>query len=373
MSASDPPARVTLADVARRAEVSLKTASRALNAEPYVTEHTRQRVLDAAVELGYERNAAATLLASGHRSDTVGLITADLSNPFYTVLAVGIESALRESGMRLSVASSAESPEQEWSLASAFASAQARAIIVASSMRDHAPYAALISRGIPVVFVDRPAVGIDADAVVFDDIDGGRAAAQHLLAHGHRTVAFLGDYDWLPTSRGRLEGITERLRVGAGSGSGVGSGASAGAGVGECFGSGSGTGTGSVDDAATLIVRMGVHGPDDAAACTAELLALDEPPTAIVAGNNRIMLGVAAQSRRLDPARRPALLGFDDFEWSDVVGISVVAGDAAHMGEGAARRALARMGDREARPTHTTLPMRLIERGSGERLAADVV
>lgn len=361
MSASDPPARVTLADVARRAEVSLKTASRALNAEPYVTEHTRQRVLDAAVELGYERNAAATLLASGHRSDTVGLITADLSNPFYTVLAVGIESALRESGMRLSVASSAESPEQEWSLASAFASAQARAIIVASSMRDHAPYAALISRGIPVVFVDRPAVGIDADAVVFDDIDGGRAAAQHLLAHGHRTVAFLGDYDWLPTSRGRLEGITERLRVGAGSGSGVGS------------GSGSGTGTGSGDDAATLIVRMGVHGPDDAAACTAELLALDEPPTAIVAGNNRIMLGVAAQSRRLDPARRPALLGFDDFEWSDVVGISVVAGDAAHMGEVAARRALARMGDREARPTHTTLPMRLIERGSGERLAADVV
>ncbi|WP_294945249.1 LacI family DNA-binding transcriptional regulator [uncultured Microbacterium sp.] len=352
MSASDPPARVTLADVARRAEVSLKTASRALNAEPYVTEHTRQRVLDAAVELGYERNAAATLLASGHRSDTVGLITGDLSNPFYTVLAVGIEGALRESGMRLSVASSAESPEQEWSLASAFASAQARAIIVASSMRDHSPYAALISRGIPVVFVDRPAVGIEADSVVFGDVDGGRAAAEHLLARGHRRIAFLGDYDWLPTSRGRLAGITERLRTDSGAAGSAGD---------------------DGGDASSLVVRMGVHGPDDAAACTAELLALQEPPTAIVAGNNRITLGVAAQSRRLDPDRRPALLGFDDFEWSDVVGISVVAGDAAHMGEVAARRALARMGNREELPTQTTLPMRLIERGSGERLAADPV
>lgn len=352
MSASDPPARVTLADVARRAEVSLKTASRALNAEPYVTEHTRQRVLDAAVELGYERNAAATLLASGHRSDTVGLITGDLSNPFYTVLAVGIEGALRESGMRLSVASSAESPEQEWSLASAFASAQARAIIVASSMRDHSPYAALISRGIPVVFVDRPAVGIEADSVVFGDVDGGRAAAEHLLARGHRRIAFLGDYDWLPTSRGRLAGITERLRTDSGAAGSAGD---------------------DGGDASSLVVRMGVHGPDDAAACTAELLALQEPPTAIVAGNNRITLGVAAQSRRLDPGHRPALLGFDDFEWSDVVGISVVAGDAAHMGEVAARRALARMGNREELPTQTTLPMRLIERGSGERLAADPV
>ena len=350
MNPSDSPVRVTLADVARHAEVSLKTASRALNAEPYVTERTRQRVFEAAVELGYERNAAAALLASGQRSDIVGLITGDLSNPFYTVLAVGIEGALRESGMRLSVASSAESPEQEWLLASAFASAQARAIIVASSMRDHAPYAALISRGIPVVFVDRPAVGIEADSVVFGDVDGGRAAAEHLLTHGHHRIAFLGDYDWLPTSRGRLDGIAERLRTDS---------AMAGR-VSEDAG-----------DASSLSVRMGVHGPDDAAACTAELLALDEPPTAIVAGNNRITLGVAAQLRRLDPGQRPALLGFDEFEWSDVVGISVVAGDAAHMGEVAARRALARMGDREARPMQTTLPMRLIERGSGERLAAD--
>lgn len=344
MSPSEPRARVTLADVARRAEVSLKTASRALNAEPYVTERTRQRVWDAAVDLGYERNAAATLLASGRRSDTIGLITGDLSNPFYAVLAMGIEEALRETGMGLSVASSAESPDHEWSLASGFASAQARAVIVASSMRDHAPYGALISRGIPVVFVDRPAVGVDADTVVFDDMEGGRVAAGHLLAHGHRRIAFLGDYDWLRTSRERLEGIAGRLGGDQGEGG---------------------------EDAAELLVRMGVHGPADAATCTAELLALPDPPTAILAGNNRIMLGVAAQVDRLAHARPPALLSFDDFEWSEVVGISVVAGDAERMGEIAARRALARMSDRESRPTHTSLPMRLIERGSGERLARD--
>lgn len=339
----DPPRRATLADVAGRAGVSLKTASRALSGEPYVSEATRQLVLGAAAGLGYERNAAASLLASGHRSDTVGFITGDLSNPFYSVLASGIESALSGRGMHLSVASSGESPELEWSLAEGFAAAQSRAIIIASAMRGHARYAALIARGIPVVFVDRPPVGIDADAVVFDDVDGGRIAAQHLYARGHRRIAFVGDFDWLSTSRGRLAGIDEQMRATIGAGAnGVGG------------------------EPMSGLVRMGVHDAASAGACVIDLLALNDPPTAIVAGNNRIMLGIAAQLRHLAPAERPALIGFDDFEWADVVDITVVAGDAERMGEVAARRALLRMSDRDGRASRTTLPMRLIQRGSGE-------
>lgn len=329
----------TLADVAREAGVSLKTASRTLNGEPYVTDATRQRVLAAVAALGYERNAAAALLASRHRFDTVGFVTGDLSNPFYSALASGIEGVLRERGMHLSVASSEESPEHEWQLAEAFASVQARALIVASAMQDHAAYASLVARGIPVVFVDRPAVGIDADAVVFADEDGGRIAADHLLAHGHRRIAFLGDFAWLPTSRGRLAGIEARL-------------AEAGA-------------SGEVD--ARVVAHMGVHDAADAEARVAGMLAGDAAPTAIVAGNNRIMLGAAAYLRRAPGVPTPALLGFDDFEWSEVVGATVVTGDAEKMGETAARRVLARIGDREAAAARTTLPMRLIARGSGER------
>lgn len=340
MSQEGASARATLMDVARRAEVSLKTASRALNGEPYVTEATRSRVIEAASALGYERNAAATLLASGHRSDTVGLITGDLSNPFYSMLAGGMESVLRERGMHLSVASSAESPEHEWSLATGLADAQARAIVVASSMRDHAPYAALHARGIPLVFVDRPPVGIDADAVVFDDVEGGRLAGVHLLQGGHRRIAFLGDFDWLSTSRGRLTGIGDVLR----------------AAVAEVGGAES-----------QFSVRMGVHDAAAATAVVAEMLALADPPTAIVAGNNRIMLGASAHLRHLPESERPALLGFDDFEWAEVIGATVVTGQTERMGEVAAQRALARMADRESASARTVLPMRLIARGSAER------
>lgn len=344
-----PLPRATLAEVARSADVSLKTASRALNGEPYVTEQTRQRVLDAAARLGYERNAAAALLASGQRSDTLGLITGDLSNPFYSILAVGIEESLRGNGMRLSVASSGESPDREWALVSEFAAARVRAIIVASSLRDHAAYADVLARGIPVVFVDRQPVGVDADAVVFDDVAGGRIAARHLLDIGHRRIAFLGDYDWLPTSRRRLAGIAAELQAAS-----------------------------PVHDGATAAafastVRMGLHSPAEAEVCVAELLEQPDPATAVIAGNNRITLGAAAHMRRMAPELRPALLGFDDFEWADVIGVSVIAGDAAKMGEIAASRALARMGDREARADRTVLGMRLIARGSGERVPAALI
>lgn len=349
ISDSSAPTHATLADVARKAGVSLKTASRALNAEPYVSEERRQRVLDAARELGYERNAAAALLARGRRSDTVGLITGDLSNPFYSVLASGIESVLRDSGMQLSVASSGESPEAEWELAEGLAATQVRAIVVASAMRSHGAYAAIVARGIPVVFVDRPPVGIEADAVVFDDEAGGRAAAGHLLARGHRRIAFLGDYDWLPTSRGRLAGIDHALAEVTGA-----TGASAPSSVPSRV------------TASECIVHMGLHTAADAAACTAELMARADPPTAIVAGNNRIMLGVAAQLRDTPVSRHPAVLGFDDFEWADVVRASVVTGDADRMGSIAARRALVRMTDRDAPVEHVRLPMELIVRGSAE-------
>lgn len=329
------PERITLSDVARAAGVSLKTASRALGGEPYVTDDTRRRVLEHAAHLGYERNAAASLLASGRRTDVVGFITGDLSNPFYSIVARGLENGLRERTMHLSVASSGESAEREWDLAQGFAATQARALVVASARREHAAYASVQARGIPVVFVDRPPESIAADSVVWDDRTGGALAAGHLVERGHRRIAFVGDYAWLPTTIERLAGIGDVLDP---------------AGI-----------------AWRDLVRTGAHEAAGAGDRVEELLALPDPPTAIVAGNNRIMLGVAARMSATPLASRPALVGFDDFEWSEVLGATVVTGDAEEMGCEAARLALARMSDRDRPVDVRVLPMRLIPRGSGER------
>ncbi|MEE6295017.1 LacI family DNA-binding transcriptional regulator [Georgenia wangjunii] len=337
MRPPSPVRRATLAQVAELAGVSLKTASRALGGEPYVSAATRTQVLAAARSLDYQRNTAASLLASGRLSDSISLITGDITNPFYSALAKGLEDAIRERGMHLSVANARESAEHEWRLARSLADHQTKAIVVVSAMADHSPYETLQARGIPVVFVDRPAEQVAADSVVLDNRGGGRAAASHLLRIGHRRIAFVGDYEWLPTHRERVAGMADVLGD---------------AGV-----------SGWRD-----LVRTGAHDPATARRHVRELLDLPEPPTAFVAGNNQVVLGLVEELTVLPPAgARPAVLGFDDFEWARVLGITVVAHDAGEMGAHAARLALARLSDRERAIETVVLPMTLVPRGSGER------
>lgn len=323
-------ARPTLAQVAARAGVSLKTASRALGGESYVSEKTLTSVLAAAAELDYQRNAAASLLASGRLADSLGLITGDFTNPFYSALAQAVEDEIRPRGMHLSVANSRESAEQEKRVAHDLADRQTKAVITVSAMTDHRDYAQLQARGIPVVFVDRPAENLAADSVVFDNREGGRLVARHLIGSGHQRIAFIGDYEWLPTYQQRLAGM------------------------------------GDVLDGSTVewrdLLRTDAHDVASSRECVRELLALDEPPTAIVAGNNRILLGVMEEISASDAS--PAVIGFDDPEWARVLGISVVAGDVEELGRCAARLALARLGDRTREPESVVVPMRLIVRRS---------
>ncbi|WP_447911493.1 LacI family DNA-binding transcriptional regulator [Microbacterium phyllosphaerae] len=324
--------RPTLAQVAARAGVSLKTASRALGGESYVSEKTLASVLAAASELDYQRNAAASLLASGRLADSIGLITGDFTNPFYSALAHAIEDEIRTHGMHLSVANSRESAEQEQRVAHDLADRQTKAVITVSAMPDHSEYSQLQSRGIPVVFVDRPAENLAADSVVFDNREGGRLAARHLIEAGHRRIAFIGDYAWLPTYRQRLAGMGDVL---------------------------DGEGAQWRD-----LLRTDAHDVPSSRECTRELLALDDPPTAVVAGNNRILLGVMEEVAAGDGAHRPAVIGFDEPEWARVLGVSVVTGDVEALGRQAARLAVARLSDRSRPVENVVLPMRLIERRS---------
>ncbi|WP_293698078.1 LacI family DNA-binding transcriptional regulator [uncultured Agrococcus sp.] len=324
------PARSTLAQVAERAGVSLKTASRALGGEAYVSEETRGRVLAAAADLGYQRNSAASLLASGRLAVSIGLITGDFANPFYSTLAAAVEDEVRPRTIHLSVANSRESAEQEWLLAQDLADRQAQALIVVSALQDHAAYSRLQSRGIAVVFADRTAMNLDADSVVFDNREGGRLAAQHLLDAGHSRIALIGDYEWLPTYRERKAGMAEVL------------------------------------DAAGVqwrdLIRNDAHGALEARQFVRELLELEDPPTAVVAGNNRSLLGLTQELAARKGHAAPAVIGFDDPEWAQVLGITVVAGDVAEMGRAAARLALLRMSERSRPIENVVIPMRLIRR-----------
>ena len=112
--------RPTLTQVAALAGVSLKTASRALNAEPNVAPDTGRRVQEAADLLGYRLNGIARELRRGATSALVGLISGDLANPFYSAVASGIERELRQHGLQLITANNDEDAELERELVDAF-------------------------------------------------------------------------------------------------------------------------------------------------------------------------------------------------------------------------------------------------------------
>ncbi|MFI2487411.1 LacI family DNA-binding transcriptional regulator [Promicromonospora kroppenstedtii] len=328
--------RPTLAVVAQAAGVSLKTASRVLNGEPNVASATRERVQDAAASLGFRRNAVAADLARGGLSRLVGFITGDLANEFYSALASGIERELREHGLQLLTASSDEDPDREASLTGELIERRVGALIVTPAGADQSALRSEIAAGLPVVVVDRPAAGMDVDTVVIDNRGGTRSAVAHLLAHGHRRIGFVGDEPHLWTYQERS---AEFLAAMAEAG---------------------------VPDAQRL-VRSGAHDAAAARGLALELLGAPEPPTAILAANNRATVGTLQALRDTPGGADVAVVGFDDFELADLLGITVVAYDAVEMGRRAAELAVARSADPDRTVEQVVLPTRVVTRGSGER------
>ena len=326
--------RPTLTQVAARAGVSLKTASRALNREPNVAEDTGRRVQDAADELGYRLNGIARELRRGATSALVGLISGDLANPFYSAVASGIERELRQHGLQLLTANNDEDAELERELVDTLLERRVRALLVVPSGDRHDYLAIEGSRGVPLVFLDRPPDGLDADAVVIDNAGGARAAAEHLLAGGHQRIALVADLARMVPQRERIEGFVQAMR-------------SAGNTAWEPY------------------VRTDVHDVVRAERTVRELLDLDVPPTALFTTNNRLTTGALRALR--GHRKTPALIGFDDFDLADVVGTTVVAHDMTAMGREAARLAYARISGDDGPAQTIVMSTSVIARGSGER------
>src|SRR4051794_37402083 len=177
--------RPTMRHVAERAGVSLKTVSRVINHEQAVSPATAERVRAAIGELGFRRNDLASSLRRGSTSATLGLVIEDVANPFYSAVAQAVEDAARTRGFLVMTGSCDEDPERERELILALLRRRVDALLLvpAGSERDRGWIAQELGDATPVVFIDRPPTGIDADAVLLDNAGGARAAVEHLLAH----------------------------------------------------------------------------------------------------------------------------------------------------------------------------------------------
>ncbi|MCZ2401611.1 LacI family DNA-binding transcriptional regulator [Paenarthrobacter sp. Z7-10] len=324
--------------VAALAGVGIKTVSRVMNKEPGVSEATQQKVLEATRQLNYQLDmAAGSLRRTGRQTLSLGLLLASVSNPFSAEIHRAIEDAAIVRGIAVFASSLDDEAERERPLVSTFLRRRVDGLILTTAAKSQAYLLPEINRNLPLVFIDREPVGIEADTVMTDNTEGAAGAARHLLAHGHRRLAYLGDRPDIQTAKLRRDGFMKELGH---------------AGVAT----------------AGLPVVEGLHNEESAYRATIELLSSEEPPTAVFSSQNLVTLGVIRALRDRGANHRVALVGFDDYSLFDLLdpGVTVVAQHPERLGTLAAQRILARIDGDQSKAITYTVPSELIQRGSGE-------
>jgi LacI family transcriptional regulator len=330
--------RPTMKDVAALSGVSIKTVSRVVNEEAGVSPDVVERVRAAASKLDYRRDLSASSLRRGDgKSQSIGLLLEDVSNPFSSALHRAVEDVARQHGVVVFAGSVDEDPEREHGLVSALVARRTDGLVIVPTAPDQSYLARERRNGTPVVFVDRPPVQLDADHVVTDNVTGAFEGTAHLVAHGHRRIAFLGDLSTISTAQERYTGYVEALGA---------------AGV----------------PLAVELVRRDLRTDEQARAAVAELLALPEPPTAVFASQNLVTVGALRALRAAGLHRGVALVGFDSLPLQDLLdpGITIVEQDVRRLGATAAELLFRRIAGDDSPAQRIVIPAELTARGSGE-------
>ncbi|MEU8380465.1 LacI family DNA-binding transcriptional regulator [Streptosporangium sp. NPDC048865] len=201
----------SIKEVARHAGVSLGTVSNVLNQPERVAEATRKRVLDVIAELGYVRNDSARQLRAG-RSRQIAIVVLDVTNPFFTDVVQGAESFAEEQGVMVVVCNSGANADRERRHLDLLEEQRVRGVLITpvDDGRD-SRLEKLIARGTPVVLVDHGAGWYNRCSVAVNDVLGGHLAGEHLLAQGHRRIAFVGGPMTIQQVTDRHRGVTLAL------------------------------------------------------------------------------------------------------------------------------------------------------------------
>jgi DNA-binding LacI/PurR family transcriptional regulator len=322
---------VRIRDVAERARVSTATVSRVLNHPDTVAPELRERVLEAVEELDFRPNRLARNFRR-RRSDFVGVVVSDLSNPHFGVTVKHIENSARANGLRVLLCSTEEDPEREEGYLSLLADERPAGVIIAPTHQSSGPVAKLLDQGIAVVAIDRPAGDSRADVVMTDHREIGRLATRHLLDLGHTDVAFIGGERRIYSVEQRYQGYVDELRK---------------------------------HDLNPLEKCAGFES-DDGYRNVSQLLE-SKSPTAVVAATNVIGHGVllGLRDRGCRVPDDVALIGIDDPLWASVLGVTTLAQPIQQIAEAAVSLLTKRIvGRADYSPEEILYPPTLHIRGS---------
>ncbi|GAA3599586.1 hypothetical protein GCM10022419_099300 [Nonomuraea rosea] len=327
--------RASITRVAELAGVSATTVSHTLNGRRPVAEKTRRRVHEAIEELGYRPNVLARSLRTS-RSQTIGLVIPDITNPFYPALARGMQDILGPAGYDQIISNTDGERRLERSALEQMIARQVDGLAFAVFNTHAEDLLPVIDAGIPVVRLGGRLIQQGVDVVHSDDEGGAREATRYLLERGYRRIGFVcGPAEEGPAAERVAGYLTALTDAGAGSGLVV----------------------------HTHFSRQG------GAAGAARLLDLPEPPDALLCANDLMAIGAldVAVERGLRVPHDVAIMGFDDIEAASMVTprLTTMANPARAIGQASARRLLDRLGGKVAEPnTEVIIPARLESRES---------
>ncbi len=324
----------TIRDVARHAKVGVGTVSRVLNDSPLVSEDARRRVHRTIDELGYRRSSTARNLSLG-RTQMIGVVA-----PFFTSNSVlerlrGVVGQLRDHGDYDLVLFDVETLTQRDDAFRSFARTdRVDGLLVMSLRPTDEEVESLRREGLPVVLVDvvHPAL----PRIVIDDVLGGTMATEHLLDRGHTKIGFVGDEPspfGFTSSERRRHGMARALRRAA-------------------------------IERNDALERRAPHGRDQARESAESLLRMPDRPTAIFAASDDQALGVleAARAMGLRVPDDLAVIGFDDIEVAEVLGLTTVHQPLRETGARGVELLLAAIDGDGAAPTEELAPLTVIVR-----------
>lgn len=332
-----------MSDVAKLAGVSTMTVSRVLNGSANVTDELRTKVYAAIEKLRYQPNELARSLRE-QRSRQIGVVVPYLYDPFFATCAHVISTVSKQHAYSVVLSTSNEDPQTEYDEASRMLRRNVEGLIVIPS-HPRTGRSLLLAHEfarMPIVTLDRPIEGSGFDSLLVENEAGARVGTEHLLALGHRRIAYMGLSDSLYTMSMRHRGYKGAIEA------------------------------------------AGLH--PSAAICTdsleatsamlAKLLTGKSKPTALFCANNLVTRHVlhGLQALGKDPPDGIALVGFDDFETADLLrpGITVVRQPIEQLGRTAADVLFHRLGETPQPRTgqRIVLPVELVVRGSCGAAAA---
>jgi LacI family transcriptional regulator len=339
---------VTVADVARAAQVSKAQAARALGNYGAVSDDVRERVLAAAEELSYRPNELARSMNTG-KSHTIGVVVGDIENPHFGLATRGITDTVKKSGYNVILVNTDEERAAEVDAVQVLLDKRVDGLIVAPASSNETEHLQRVyESGRPLVLLDRTAKGLSAVTVAVDTEDISYEAARYLINLGHRRIAFIStlksDSPFSTASQVDSSQISERLD-----------------GMRRAFAE---EGLAFPHD----LVRLNAGDADSIRSITRELLVRPDPATVVVASDGLIALSAlgAIQELELSIPRDVSFLMFDDFAWTRLTAppLTVIAQPVYDMGVAAATALLRQIEGRKSPDPVPALEARLIHRGS---------